>query len=431
MHRSGTSLVSRLANFLGVYLGPPERMLQPRPDNPSGYWEHQVINGINDQILARFGGSYFDPPDFPIDWQESPKLQDLREQASELFAQEFANQPSWGWKDPRTCLTLPFWQRQLPEMQYVICVRNPADVALSLHKRDGLPFGRSVALWLVHMNAVLQGTRGHRRTILFYEDFMLDWSKQLNLLAQFVNGSTDCLTEEIQARAAVFVDQELHHHSTPLAENLSHPEISIEAKALYLLLREAKPDAEQQTSGAASSILETFAEQAASETRRSKRLDAQIEQLRANRQQLEAQYEHLKVVHEQLDVHRHKVERQLMAEQGRARGLAVVRAQLEKELSEKLVLLSDARRACDALEGKVQPLRERAEKLAGERDNATAMINELRRQLDDVESSLAWKAVSKARATKDFLIPLGTRRRHLYDLGLGILKNGRLPRIRN
>ena len=34
--------------------------------------------------------------------------------------------PVWGWKDPRTCLTLPFWQDVIGSIRYVICIRNPA-----------------------------------------------------------------------------------------------------------------------------------------------------------------------------------------------------------------------------------------------------------------------------------------------------------------
>jgi len=439
MHRSGTSLVARLVNMLGIYLGRAERMLEPRPDNPRGFWEHQVINNINDQILARFGGSYFSPPDFPSGWQNSPKLQDLRERASELLAEEFANVPSWGWKDPRTCLTLAFWQQLLPQMQYVICVRNPVDVAHSLQKRDGLTFARSADLWVAHLGSTLLGTRGQRRMVLFYDDFMVDWTGQLDLLAQFVNGPTEGVSEEIRAQAAAFVDQELRHHSTPTAENLSHPEISVEAKGLYLLLREQRAGAEPQPGGAPLSegLLETFAEQAIRATRVSNEREAQLGELRANRQQLEAQYEHLKEVHQNLEVHRQKVERQLAAEQERVHELKVVRERLEteraaklEELAARLGELSESREACQALEATARELRLRVEQLVAQRDEAKATVNELRRQLSEIESSIAWKAVGKVRATKDFLIPRGTGRRKLYDLGLGVLKNGRLPRIR-
>jgi hypothetical protein len=42
----------------------------------------------------------------------------------------------WGWKDPATCLTLAFWQTLLPHMRYVICIRNPLDVAISMERLE-------------------------------------------------------------------------------------------------------------------------------------------------------------------------------------------------------------------------------------------------------------------------------------------------------
>jgi hypothetical protein len=62
--------------------------------------------------------------------------------------------------------------------------------------------------------------------------------------------------------------------------------------------------------------------------------------------------------------------------------------------------------------------------LASERDTALVALSDLRRQLTDIESSLAWRTISKARTTKDFLVPPGTQRRQFYDLGLAFLKNG-------
>jgi len=44
----------------------------------------------------------------------------------------------WAWKDPRLCLTLPFWLEVLdarPAM--VVCLRNPLEIAASLAERNG------------------------------------------------------------------------------------------------------------------------------------------------------------------------------------------------------------------------------------------------------------------------------------------------------
>ena len=57
MHRSGTSLVIRLLNLLGVSLGSEEHLLPPVDgDNPTGFWEHREVAMINDTILDHLGG---------------------------------------------------------------------------------------------------------------------------------------------------------------------------------------------------------------------------------------------------------------------------------------------------------------------------------------------------------------------------------------
>lgn len=116
MHRSGTSLITRVTNLLGVYLGREDLLLEPKADNPTGFWEHQLVKDLNEEILSRFGGSWHEPPEFPAGWESSPALGDLRQRARKLMEGEFGSQPLWGWKDPRTCLTLPLWQRVLPPM---------------------------------------------------------------------------------------------------------------------------------------------------------------------------------------------------------------------------------------------------------------------------------------------------------------------------
>ena len=63
MHRSGTSVVSRMLNLLGVYLGPEQAMCPAGHDNRKGYWEHQGLVMLNDAVLARYGGRWDLPPD--------------------------------------------------------------------------------------------------------------------------------------------------------------------------------------------------------------------------------------------------------------------------------------------------------------------------------------------------------------------------------
>ena len=93
---------------------------------------------------------------------------------------DFAASELWGWKNPRNCLTLPFWQRFLPPMRYLICLRNPLDVAASLERRDGFSLEKSVDLWLTYVMSAVQHTAGRPRLFVFYEDVMDDWQESLN-----------------------------------------------------------------------------------------------------------------------------------------------------------------------------------------------------------------------------------------------------------
>ncbi len=247
MHRSGTSLVARLLHVLGVELGPEEHLMGPSAANPTGHWEHEQINEINDELLLRLGGTWFEPPELPAGWESRPDLDDLRRQAREVIDSDFGDARRWGFKDPRTCLTLPFWQRMLPPMRYVLCLRNPVDVAFSLKNREdeSQPFEHGVELWLTYVRAALAGAAAHPLEIVFYEDLMAEPEPMVRRLADFV-GSDEPDAVEAYTRAAirVAVTGSLHHHRSSVANVIDEPRLPFHAKALYLALRLFTPGVE-------------------------------------------------------------------------------------------------------------------------------------------------------------------------------------------
>src|SRR6476659_6240655 len=165
MHRSGTSLVARLLNLLGVDLGPDTSLMPPTADNPSGYWEHQRIMDLNDDVLLRLGGTWYEPPQVSPSVFAGPDFADLRRTARRLISAEFGASRLWGWKDPRSCLVLPFWQLVVPISKYVVCVRNPADVTRSVSRAIG-SVDRGLDLWLRYTTDALSFTRGQPRLLV-------------------------------------------------------------------------------------------------------------------------------------------------------------------------------------------------------------------------------------------------------------------------
>ncbi|WP_053959967.1 sulfotransferase family protein [Sulfobacillus thermosulfidooxidans] len=171
MHRSGTSLTAQLCHELGWRVtGPEDFLRQGNQYNPQGYWETSDLVTINRRILYALGGDWHVPPHFRSHWEESRELLPLKKRAM-AFIQQITS-PQATWKDPRLTLTLPFWKPLVRNARYIVCIRNPLDVALSLSRRDHMTQEHALSLWLLYTTQALLHTQQARRLILFYEDLM-------------------------------------------------------------------------------------------------------------------------------------------------------------------------------------------------------------------------------------------------------------------
>lgn len=285
MHRSGTSLVSRVLNVLGLDLGPEEHLMGPSEANPSGHWESQPISDINDEILLRLGGSWWEPPVFAPGWERSPELAELRSQARDLIQADFSGRNLWGFKDPRNCLTAPFWQQILGPMRYVICLRNPVDVAASLEARneEPVPFDQGLELWLTYVRATFAATAGHRSQLLFYEDLMADPEPVVARLARFIGHESEAAQPEARAAIRVAASEGLWHHRTAVPNVVDASRVPFHVKGLYMALRQFVPGPE----GVGIEILDLLAGYAADAGRHLAELEADQAELDESRAELE------------------------------------------------------------------------------------------------------------------------------------------------
>ncbi len=129
MHRSGTSATAGLLGQLGLGMPVDDDLVPATADNERGHWESQSIVRLNNQLFRHFGGLLFSPPDLADGWQDDPSLDDLRSEASRRFRASFGPRPI-AWKDPRACITLPFWQTVIdPPVAAVFVFRDPVEVA--------------------------------------------------------------------------------------------------------------------------------------------------------------------------------------------------------------------------------------------------------------------------------------------------------------
>jgi hypothetical protein len=157
MHRSGTSFLIRSLNLSGLWLGGDQTLStvegRAMPGNPKGNYENRGCIAINDAILRRSGGGWFNPPRrMLVDEEDYGRIQAF---CSALEQGCPAGHLRWGWKDPRTILTLEAWLKALNREIFIVAsFRHPAAVARSLHARDKMPLEMGYALW-AHYNASL------------------------------------------------------------------------------------------------------------------------------------------------------------------------------------------------------------------------------------------------------------------------------------
>ena len=178
--------------------------------NPHGYWEHRPLKAVSEDFLHRVGGDWHTPLRFQAGWERAKRFDDLREHARGLIEAIEDGHPLWGWKDPRTCLVLPFWQPLLANPHHVVCLRHPIEAARSLERRDALPLARGVRLWLAYTAAALTCTAGAPRHLVFYEDLLSDPAGTLAALAAFL----DRPVPKGAAKARVFPERRHHHAAT-------------------------------------------------------------------------------------------------------------------------------------------------------------------------------------------------------------------------
>jgi hypothetical protein len=234
-HRSGTSMLCRLLNLCGVYLGNESDLLMERPGNPKGCWEHLVFAEFNTKILNHLGGTLEDPPVFAANWLEDPEIRSIREDAAAFVEETFGARQDWGWKDPQTTITLPFWRQIVPNLRAVISVRNPLDVAASVRIHDGqrATERKALALWQYYTEAALRHTTPADRFIVFYEDFFANPRQALEPVLAFLDLPPIAPGSAREAEIESFIDPSLKHHGHTFNDVVASPDVFTSTKLLY------------------------------------------------------------------------------------------------------------------------------------------------------------------------------------------------------
>jgi hypothetical protein len=143
MHRSGTSLLAHLLQYLGLHVG---------DDADAALLESRTMQEFNMQLFRAAGADWLSPAPMLSLLSDSHRCDQLAERLRRLCGGKRVrgylgkhHGPSncnlvsldrpWGWKDPRNTFTLPIWLRVFPNARVLHVHRNGVDVANSLQVR--------------------------------------------------------------------------------------------------------------------------------------------------------------------------------------------------------------------------------------------------------------------------------------------------------
>lgn len=225
MHRSGTSALARTCNLLGVDLG--SDFIPTQPDNRSGFWEDAGVKDADDLALASHGLLWDDVRPLPEPWRDGVGGTEVRARLRATLAALMRRGPLCGAKDPRISRLLPLWLPLLTDLgatpAFLIALRDPAEVARSLARREAMGEARSLLLWLRYNLEAERHTRGHRRTFVCFDALLRDWRPELERIARELDVAWPVPAAAAADAIGAFLDPSLRHHeaATPAGDGLA------------------------------------------------------------------------------------------------------------------------------------------------------------------------------------------------------------------
>lgn len=175
MHRSGTSAVTNAIAKTGFSIG--KDPLPSNDANPTGYYEDKAVIHLNDEVLAQLNLTWWDAVVDP--WLSHDGIENnLADRARKLLLSYLDDCPKLLLKDPRFCITAPFWLEVLNSIEvkhgWIFVYREPTKIMGSLARRDGFSSAHTALLTYSYWISALNYLRGCPREILRFEDFAED-----------------------------------------------------------------------------------------------------------------------------------------------------------------------------------------------------------------------------------------------------------------
>jgi len=170
--------------------------------------------------------------------EAGPLFEEFVHDAQVVVNSEYGDNETILIKDPRIGILAPLWHKAISDSGcrpvYVVPVRNPLEVAYSLHARGDMSVRNGMTLWYEYMKRIAEfAGAGAEVMYVRFEDLFLDWRE----LAGRISDRLD-IRLDINSRASEveeFLDPALRRQTSSEEELDSYPDDAgmPEIRALY------------------------------------------------------------------------------------------------------------------------------------------------------------------------------------------------------
>lgn len=243
--RSGTSVLTKCINFMGISLGTDNLLAPSKRINPKGYFENKDVIKIHKSLGSKiryrpaFKGYY-----------DSSKIKKDRTDLTKYLSDKFQKEAYLVIKDPRMNDYIELWQHVLDDISVesaeIILIRNPLDVVASNSRawhRDKI---LALRQWQVRTLLSLRDTKGYPRIVVSYEDLFHKTLPTLHRLADQLILPWPKDEQALQDKIDGFIDPNLQKSDSgeSIEDFKAEKDLEDDVKELYLLGVQAANDDE-------------------------------------------------------------------------------------------------------------------------------------------------------------------------------------------
>jgi hypothetical protein len=153
----------------------------------------------------------------PQQWELLPAAREAVERMQDLIQSDMTGSRLWAIKDPRMCRLAPLWIEAVESLRMrataLIVVREPYEVASSLHVRDSWSAAHAYLMWAQHLAESVRATSSVARAIISYDSFLADWRHQFKRISTLLSIDWKAESVDIAEKIDAFVSPQDRHHN--------------------------------------------------------------------------------------------------------------------------------------------------------------------------------------------------------------------------